>query len=123
MARTIFKDDERYKDLYWSQQQDGNWRYLAGDSAKVDEDGFYYIVDRKKSIIGRGGENIAAMDVEEHIHHHGDVIEACAFPVPDDRLGEEVGAIVQRKPGTDPSVEELQAHVRNHLASFKPDSH
>ena len=101
--------------------QDGWLR--TGDLARVDADGFYYIVDRKKSIIIRGGENISVLEVEAAIHRHGDVLEAGVFPVPDARLGEAVGASVQIRDDSDLTEDALQAFLGEVLAPFKIPAH
>ena len=101
--------------------QDGWLR--TGDLAKVDADGFYYIVDRKKSIIIRGGENISVLEVEEAIHRHSDVLEAGVFSVPDARLGEAVGASVQLRDGAEMSEDVLRDFLQAVLAPFKIPSH
>ncbi|MEM7212534.1 MAG: fatty acid--CoA ligase family protein, partial [Pseudomonadota bacterium] len=101
--------------------QDGWLR--TGDLAKVDEDGFYYIVDRKKSIIIRGGENISVLEVEAAIHHHEDVLEAGVFPVPDARLGEAVGASIQLRDGAEMSDADLSEFLKRVLAPFKIPAH
>lgn len=95
----------------------------SGDLGMIDKDGFVTIVDRKKNIIIRGGENIACLDVEGAIHHHPAVAEACAFSVPDDRLGEIVGASVQLKPGLSLTVDDLQTFLSDHIARFKIPQH
>ena len=95
----------------------------TGDLAKVDDDGYVTIVDRKKNIIIRGGENIACLDVEGAIHRHPAVVEAGAFSVPHERLGEVVGAGVQLKPGADLNSEQLNAFLADHIASFKIPEH
>ena len=77
--------------------QDGWLR--TGDLGVLDDEGFVTILDRKKNIIIRGGENIACLDVEGALHRHPDVLEAVAFSVPDARLGEAVGAAVQLRDG------------------------
>lgn len=94
------------------------WLY-TGDLARMDEEGLIYIVDRKKSIIIRGGENISCLDVEGALHRHPDVVEACVFSMPDDRLGEVVGAAVQLKPGATLSDTQLNEFLAEHLAAFK----
>jgi len=100
--------------------QDGWLR--TGDLGMIDSDGFVTIVDRKKNIIIRGGENIACLDVEGALHRHADVVEACAFSVPDDRLGEVVGAGVQLRQGAKTSQVELAKFLAEHIARFKiPD--
>ncbi len=97
--------------------QDGWLR--TGDLGVRDDEGFVTILDRKKNIIIRGGENIACLDVEGALHRHPDVLEACAFSVPDDRLGEVVGAAVQLRPGTQLTQAEMAAFLDGHLARFK----
>lgn len=101
--------------------QDGWLR--SGDLGMIDDDGFVTIVDRKKNIIIRGGENIACLDVEGAIHHHPAVAEACAFSVPDDRLGEIVGALIQLKPSALLTADELQEFLADHIAHFKIPQH
>lgn len=91
----------------------------TGDLGRIDEDGFVTIVDRKKNIIIRGGENIACLDVEGALHRHPAVAEACAFALPHARLGEVVGAAVQIHPGHAATTEELQAFLADHIAHFK----
>ncbi|ASK35478.1 long-chain fatty acid--CoA ligase [Alcanivorax sp. N3-2A] len=92
---------------------------LTGDLAYQDDNGLFYIVDRKKSIIIRGGENISCLEVEGVLHRHPDVVEAGVFPVPDPRLGETVGAGVQLKAGARVSEAQLIAFVAEHIARFK----
>ncbi len=101
--------------------QDGWLR--TGDMGVLGEDGLYTIVDRKKNIIIRGGENIACLDVEAAIHSHPDVIEACAFSVPDDRLGEVVGAKVHVTEGAALDTDGLRVFLKEHIAHFKIPDH
>tara|TARA_R110002074_G_scaffold77270_2_gene175328 strand:- start:1240 stop:2946 length:1707 start_codon:yes stop_codon:yes gene_type:complete len=101
--------------------QDGWLR--TGDLGTVDADGYVTILDRKKNIIIRGGENIACLDVEGALHRHSDVVEACAFSVPDDRLGEVVGAAVQLRDGKQISQADMAAFLDGHLAKFKIPLH
>lgn len=91
----------------------------TGDLGQIDEDGFVTIVDRKKNIIIRGGENIACLDVEGALHRHPAVAEACAFALPHERLGEVVGACVQLRPGHSAEEADIQAFLRDHIAHFK----
>jgi long-chain acyl-CoA synthetase len=95
----------------------------TGDIARIDEHGFLYIVDRKKDMVLRGGENIYCVEVEAAIYHHPAVAECCVFGVPDERLGEEVGVAVHLKPGTSMTPEELQTHCAERLAKFKIPTH
>ncbi len=97
--------------------QDGWLR--TGDLGRIDSDGLITIVDRKKNIIIRGGENIACLDVEAAIHRHPDVAEACVFSLPHQRLGEVVGAAVQTRPDATLTQEALIAFLGDHIARFK----
>jgi long-chain acyl-CoA synthetase len=101
--------------------QDGWLR--TGDLAVMDEEGFVTILDRKKNIIIRGGENIACLDVEGALHRLPDVIEACAFSVPDERLGEIVGACVQLREGATLDREQMAQALEGHIAGFKIPQH
>ena len=98
------------------------WLY-TGDLATVDAEGLVTIVDRKKNIIIRGGENIACLDVEAAIHRHEGVLEAGVFQVPDARLGETVGAGVALKPGWVLTAHDLRAFLADHIAAFKIPEH
>ncbi|MDF1715190.1 MAG: AMP-binding protein [Antarcticimicrobium sp.] len=91
----------------------------TGDLGHIDVDGYVTIVDRKKNIIIRGGENIACLDVEGALHRHPAVAEACAFALPHARLGEVVGAAVQLRPGTPVPEAELRDFLAEHMAHFK----
>jgi long-chain acyl-CoA synthetase len=91
----------------------------TGDVARIDEDGFIYIVDRKKDMVLRGGENIYCAEVESSIYRHNSVAECCVFGVPDDRLGEEVGVAVVAKPGEALSPEALREHCAAIMAKHK----
>jgi len=95
----------------------------TGDLGMIDADGFVTIVDRKKNIIIRGGENIACLDVEAALHRHPDVQEACVFALPDAHLGEIVGAAVQLRPGAHTTPQTLQAFLATHIAAFKIPAH
>lgn len=101
--------------------QDGWLR--TGDLGRIDAHGLVTIVDRKKNIVIRGGENIACLDVEGALHRHPAVAEACAFAVPHERLGEVVGAGVQTRTGMSVSMDELKTFLREHIAHFKVPDH
>lgn len=101
--------------------QDGWLR--TGDLGWIDENGIVTIVDRKKNIVIRGGENIACLDVEDALHRHPAVAEACAFSVPHARLGEVVGAGVQTRSGMQVTADELKAFLGDHIARFKIPDH
>ena len=97
--------------------QDG-W-FHTGDIARIDEDGFVYIVDRAKDMVLRGGENVYCTEVETAIYHHDAVAEAAVFGVPDERLGEEVVCAVVLHDGQSLSEEELQAFLAERIARHK----
>ena len=91
----------------------------TGDMAKIDEDGYFFIVDRKKDLIIRGGYNVYPREVEEVLYEHPAVREAAVIGVKDDKLGEEVGAAVALKDGEDVSAEELRDFVKEQVAAYK----
>jgi long-chain acyl-CoA synthetase len=91
----------------------------TGDIARVDEDGFIFIVDRAKDMVLRGGENVFCAEVESAIFDHPDVAECAVFGVPDDRLGEEVGAAVVLVPGSELSADEIRSYCADQIAKFK----
>ena len=91
----------------------------TGDIAYLDEDGFIYLVDRAKDMVLRGGENVYCAEVENAIFDHPDVAECVVFAVPDERLGEEVGAAIHPKPGASPDAESIRAHCKGLLAPYK----
>ncbi|MGZ8647592.1 MAG: long-chain-fatty-acid--CoA ligase [Solirubrobacteraceae bacterium] len=96
----------------------GGW-FHTGDIAKIDEDGYFFIVDRKKDMIIRGGYNIYPREIEEVLFQHPAVLECAVIAVPDDSLGEEVGAAVVLKDGEDVEAEELQSFVKGEVAAYK----
>lgn len=93
--------------------------YRTGDIGKVDDEGFLYIVDRLKDMIIRGGENIYCAEVEAALSEHEEVRVACVFGIPDDVLGEQVGAVVEIAPGSGLTEEDLKSFVAAKLSSFK----
>ena len=93
--------------------------FHTGDIARLDADGFVYIVDRKKDMILRGGENIYCAEVEAAAYRHPDVAECSAFGVPDPRLGEEVALAVYPRPGHTVTAEDLRTHLSVVMARHK----
>ncbi|WP_214416799.1 class I adenylate-forming enzyme family protein [Sphaerisporangium fuscum] len=91
----------------------------TGDLAKVDEEGYVYIVDRAKDMVIRGGENVYCAEVEAALFEHPDVDDAAVIGVPDDELGEQVGAVVRLRAGAAATAEELQEFLSGSLATFK----
>ena len=113
---------------YWQRPQAtaealaGGW-FHTGDLAKVDEDGYFYIVDRKKDLIIRGGYNIYPREIEEVLYEHPAVAEAAVIGLPHSSLGEEVGAAVALKPGATATAEELRDYVKGQVAAYKYPRH
>ena len=95
-----------------------NWLH-TGDLGYVDEEGFLYVVDRIKDMLLRGGENIYCIEVENALFNHPDVIDVAVVGIPHPVLGEEVGAMVQLRPGANFKLDDLQSHVAGQIAAFK----
>jgi long-chain acyl-CoA synthetase len=91
----------------------------TGDIARIDDEGFVYIVDRAKDMVIRGGENVYCVEVETVLFEHPAIVDAAVIGVPHLVLGEEVGAIVEVRPGASVSEEALRAFVGERLAAFK----
>jgi long-chain acyl-CoA synthetase len=96
----------------------GGWLY-TGDMAKLDEDGYIYIVERKKDLIIRGGLNVYPRDAEEVLQRHPAVMECAVVGVPSERLGEEVLAYVVLQPEKEATAEELIKFCQQSLANYK----
>ncbi len=97
--------------------------FHTGDLARVDEDGYFYIVDRKKDLIIRGGFNVYPREIEEVLYEHPAVAEAAVIGVPHSALGEEVGAAVTLKPGAGTTAEALREYVKSQVAAYKYPRH
>jgi long-chain acyl-CoA synthetase len=93
--------------------------FHTGDMAKIDEDGYFFIVDRKKELILRGGYNVYPREVEEVLYEHPAVAEVAVVGIPDDKMGEEVGAAVVLKSGQSVDEDELRSYAKEQLASYK----
>jgi long-chain acyl-CoA synthetase len=96
----------------------GGW-FHSGDMARIDEDGCFYIVDRKKDMIIRGGYNVYPREVEEVLFEHPKIREAAVVGVPHDEWGEEIGAAVVCHEGEELSAEEVSAYVKERIAAYK----
>ncbi len=101
---------------------DAGWFY-SGDIARIDEDGCYFIVDRKKELIIRGGYNVYPREIEEVLYEHPGVREAAVIGIPHDSLGEEVGAAVALKPGAQVTESEIRDYVKTNVAAYKYPRH
>jgi len=114
---------------YWRRPEataeaiDGDGWFRTGDLARRDEDGDFFIVDRRKDMIIRGGYNVYPREVEEVLYQHPAVRECAVVGVPHAELGEEVGAAVVRKPGAQADAEELREFVRAQIAAYKYPRH
>ena len=97
--------------------------FHSGDLARVDEDGYFYIVDRKKDMIIRGGYNVYPREIEEVLYEHPAVAEAAVIGLSHSALGEEVGAAVVLKPGASATAEELRDYVKGQVAAYKYPRH
>ena len=96
----------------------GGW-FASGDIGRVDDDGYYYIVDRKKELIIRGGFNVYPREIEEVLYEHPAVVEAAVVGIPHDSLGEEIGAAVAIKEGAHVEPDELRDFVKERVAAYK----
>ena len=109
-----WKDEEATKAAY---TDDAYFR--TGDLGYLDPEGYLYIVDRKKDIIIRGGENIACIEVEDAIYAHPAVAECSVFGLPDERMGEVPAAVYLTQPGESLSPDDLKSYLAEHIAHFK----
>ena len=96
----------------------GGW-FHSGDIGVLDADGYLAIVDRKKDMIIRGGYNVYPREIEEVLYEHPAVSEAAVVGVPDEKMGEEVGAAVALKAGEDVDADELRDFVKQRVAAYK----
>jgi long-chain acyl-CoA synthetase len=110
---------------YWKNTEETNVAINSrgglhtGDIAKMDEDGYCYIVDRKKDIIIASGYNIVPREVEEVLFAHPKVLDACVIGVPNKLRGELVKAFVVLKPGEVSTIDEIRTHCKKYLAIYK----
>jgi long-chain acyl-CoA synthetase len=113
---------------YWNRPEDtekaipDGW-FRTGDLARQDEEGYYFIVDRKKEMIIRGGYNVYPREIEEALYEHPAVAEAACIGIKHPDLGEEVAAAVALKPGATAELSELQAFVKERVAAYKYPRH
>jgi thioesterase domain-containing protein len=116
-GETVFAGYESNPEANAESFTDG-W-FLTGDEGVLDGDGYLFLQGRTKEIINRAGEKVAPAEVDDALLGHPDVVQAVSFAVPDERLGEEVGAAVVLREGSDVTARELQERVARRLADFK----
>jgi acetyl-CoA synthetase len=113
MLRGIFGDDARYRETYWSKYEN---LYFAGDGARVDEDGDFWLLGRVDDVMNVSGHRISTIEVESALVDHKDVAEAAVCSRADATTGEAIVAYVTLKSGSEPSLEKLE-ELRNHVAT------
>ncbi|QGK70362.1 AMP-binding protein [Allosaccharopolyspora coralli] len=112
-----YKDDEKSRKVFV--RVDGVPHVVPGDHARVEADGTVTMLGRGVMCVNTGGEKVFPEEVEGALKSHPDVFDVLVFGVPDERMGERVAAVVQARPGAEPSLEELNAHVREQVAGYK----
>ena len=112
MLRGIYKDDQRFRDTYWSKYDDV---YFAGDGARIDEDGDFWLLGRVDDVMNISGHRISTIEVESALVDHKKVAEAAVCGRKDERTGQAIVAYVTLKGGEDGSIEMLE-ELRNHVA-------
>ena len=114
---------------YWRRPEataeaiDADGWFTTGDMARVDDQGRYFIVDRKKELIIRGGYNVYPREIEEVLYEHPAVREAAVIGIPHAELGEEIAAAIALKPGAEATPDELRAFVKEQVAAYKYPRH
>lgn len=109
---------------YWNRPEAteaafANGWFLTGDIGRMDEDGDLWIVDRKKDLVIRGGYNVYPREIEEVLYGHPDILEAAVVGVPDERLGEEIAAVITPQPGASIDPTRLRTWLEERLAAYK----
>jgi acetyl-CoA synthetase len=119
MLRTIWGDDERYKKTYWSEIPHC---YFAGDGARRDENGYYWIMGRVDDVINVSGHRLGTAEVESALVSHEAVAEAAVVGRPDELKGQAISALEGGRKGGDELKDELRAHVAKEIGALaKPD--
>lgn len=128
MLRTVYGDPERYVQQYWSQYSKQGW-YLAGDSARKDEDGYFWIIGRIDDVIKVSGYRLGTAEIESALVSHRDVAEAAVIGIPDEVKGNAIYAYVILRANAEPRetpemlVDELKQHVRHEMGPIAVPSH
>jgi len=113
MLRTIYGDDARYKEQYWSQIKGC---YFTADGSRCDEDGYYWVMGRVDDVLNVSGHRLSTMEVESALVHHPKVAEAAVVGKPDDLKGEAIACFVTLKQGVEPT-EALKGELKTHVAT------
>ena len=113
MARTLYKEPDRYVETYWSRW--GDDIYVVGDAAKVDADGYFWIVGRTDDVINVSGHRMSTMEIESALVSHENVAEAAVIGQTDDDTGQAICAFVTCEGGADPP-EGFEQELREHVA-------
>jgi fatty-acyl-CoA synthase/long-chain acyl-CoA synthetase len=114
----VFSTYHKAQEKFEADRREGGWQ-TVGDIAYFDEEGFYYICDRKKDMIISGGVNIYPAEIEAALEHHEDVVDVAVFGIPNEEWGEAVHAHVVLRDGAATTTEDLIAYGREHLAGYK----
>lgn len=118
-VKSDFLLDEYYKNPQATQENYHDGYFTVGDIARVDEEGYYYVVDRAVEMIISGGVNIYPAEIEEVLHSHPQVIDAAIIGVPDPDWGEKIVAYLVLKEQTAVTDEEIKAYIGRKMASYK----
>jgi acetyl-CoA synthetase len=122
MMRTIYGDDERYRQQYWSQIKGC---YFTSDGSRCDEDGYFWVMGRVDDVLNVAGHRLSTMEVESALVHHPNVAEAAVVGKPDEIKGEAIACFVTLKSGTTPSEalkQDLKEHVVKEIGALaRPD--
>ncbi len=118
MMRTVYGDPERFRRTYWEHipPKDGKYIYFAGDGARRDEDGYFWVMGRVDDVINVSGHRLGTMEIESALVSHPAVAEAAVVGKPDDLKGEDIVAFVTLEGGNSPS-EELNKELKKHVVS------
>ena len=125
MARTIMGDPERFIEKYWKQYKKQGW-YLTGDSAKMDKDGYVWIIGRNDDVMKVSGYRLGSAEIESALVSHPSVTEAAAIGLPDSLKGNIIHATVILAEGfssSEPLSEELKKHVANEIGPIARPAH
>jgi acetyl-CoA synthetase len=125
MARTIYGDPERFKEVYWNDFEKQGW-YKTGDSARVDEDGYFWIIGRIDDVIKVSGYRLGTAEIESALVSHPDVSEAAAIALPHELKGNAIHTFVILRAGVE-SGKDLEDVLKNHVSNemgpiAKPES-